>query len=58
MGNSSNTDHNLMMAGGALVAGLFVFAFVATEHDWLVIGGGLCAIALVAWAVWRRRQGR
>ena len=41
-----------------LIAGTIVFATVATERELLMVGMALCAFALVAWHVQRRRRRR
>jgi hypothetical protein len=41
-----------------LVAGLILFATVATERELLMVGMALCVFALVGWHVQRRRGRR
>jgi hypothetical protein len=43
-----------------LVAGIILFATVATERELLMVGTALCVFALLGWHVawWRGRRGR
>jgi hypothetical protein len=42
----------------AVIGGLLVFGSSANEHEWLILGVGLCVATLLAWETWQLRTRR